>query len=279
MLNTLFNQPSEEIQYMGTPYTQDCLEAIGFILQTQQRIEIALLLSYSQIHAYLIKSARNIYIIRSGFSSSYSGEGPKGLASSLQLLLKHNINLDEVNISKNLMKKVNHASLSNKDLEKILITKVVRPTNIYEYIYAIYTTLDYQTTNDHYYPTELPFHLIDARIFDLALKFRNDPNSSILMAYTRLEDILRAKTKSDLFSNELFEKAFCSDKNHPSLFIWKNVENEKASNAIGRLFTNIFTAYRNERAHSEVQKSDIHLYREFLLLNELFLLESESVSK
>ena len=88
MLNTLFNQPSEEIQYMGTPYTQDCLEAIGFILQTQQRIEIALLLSYDQRHAYLIKSARNIYIIRSGFSSGYSGEGPKGLASSLQLLFK-----------------------------------------------------------------------------------------------------------------------------------------------------------------------------------------------
>ncbi len=27
----LFNQPSEEIQYLGTPYTQDCIEAIALV--------------------------------------------------------------------------------------------------------------------------------------------------------------------------------------------------------------------------------------------------------
>lgn len=278
MLFNLFNQPSEEIQYLGTPYTQDCLDAIGFILQTQTYIEKVLLLSCNQAHAYLIKSHRNAYIIRSGFSSGYSGEGPKGLASSLQLLLKHNIEVEEVNISEKTMKKINQTSLSDNDLESILKTEYIRPLQIHEYIYAIYKTTEYQVNNDRYYPQTLPFHLIDSRIFDLSLKFNDDPNNAILTAYTRLEDIIRTKINSNSFSKELFEKAFYSNNPKP-LFIWQSAENLEASKAIGRLFTNIFTAYRNERAHSEVDKPYSKQLREFLLINELYILESEAIQR
>lgn len=278
MLN-IFNEPSELIQYLGTPYTQDCIEAIGYILQTQTQIEQALLLSCNHTHAYLIKSHRNTYIIRSGFTSGYPGEGPKGLASSLQLLLKHNIEVEEINISKKILKKINQAALSDNDLEGISKTKYIRPIQIHEYIYEIYNTIQYQITNDRYYPSELPYSLIDSRLLDLALKFNDDPDYSILTAYTRLEDIIRSKIGANLFSKKLFEKAFCSENNMKSLYFWKDVENEQASNALGRLFTNIFTAYRNERAHSEVDKSHFKQLREFLLINELYLLERESVKK
>lgn len=279
MIFNLFNRPSEEIQYLGTPYTQDCLDAIGVILQTQTYIEKALLLSCNQIHAYLIKSNRNTYVIRSGFSSGYSGEGPKGLASSLQLLLKHNIEVEEINISEKLMEKVNHSSLSDADLETMFTARVVRPINIYEYIYAIYKTTEYQINNDRFYPTELPFHLVDSRIFDLALKFNDDPNYSILTAYTRLEDIVKDKINDhSLFSNSLLKTAFISDKQRKSIYSW-NTNNENVSNALGCLFNNVFTAYRNERAHSEVDKPYSKQIREFLLINELYLLESEAIKR
>lgn len=279
MLFNLFNQPSEQIQYLGTPFTQDCLNAIGFILQTQQRIEKALLLSYDQNHAYLVKSDRSTYIIRSGFTSGYLGEGPKGLASSLQLFLKHNIEVEEVCISEKIMKKVNKTSLSNNDLEHILKTKYTRPIQIHEYIYAIYNTLEYQVTNDRYYPTELPYQLIDSRILDLALKFNDDPNYSILTAYTRLEDIVKVKINDrSLFSNNLLKTAFISDKQRQSIYFW-DANNEKISNALGCLFTNIFTVYRNERAHSEVDKPYFKQLREFLLINELYLLEREAIKR
>ena len=42
---------------------------------------------------------------------------------------------------------------------------------------------------------------------------------------------------------------------------------------------NIFTAYRNERAHSEVDKPYFKQLREFLLINELYLLESETIKR
>lgn len=275
MLFNLFNQPSEKIQYLGTPYTQDCLDAIGIILQTQTRIEKALLLSCNQAHAYLIKSHRNTYIIRSGFSSGYSGEGPKGLASSLQLLLKHNIEVEEINISEKLMKKVNQTSLSDNDLEHILKTQYIRPIQIYEYIYTIYKTIEYQDTNDRYYPTELPYHLIDSRILDLALKFNDDPNRSIFNAFIRLENIIQNRINSDKHSSALFEYAFCSE--NPPL-ICKNGD-KRASQATGRIFPNIYKAFRNEHAHNEVSKPLKTLIREFLLINELYILESEAIQR
>lgn len=272
MLN-VFNKPSDSIQYLGTPYTQDCLEALGFILQSHSKIKKALLLSCNQKHAYLITSIRNNFIIRSGFTSGYQGEGPKGLASSLQLLLKYNIDIEEIIIAKKIMKKINHSSLSDADIEKILTTEVVRPINIYEYIYVIYNTTEYQIKNDRYYPTELPYHLIDSRILDLALKFNDDPNRSIFNAFIRLENIVQKRVNSDKHSSALFEYAFCTE--NPPL-ICKSGD-KKASQAAGRLFPNIYKAFRNEHAHNEVSKSLRTSISEFLLINELYLLERESV--
>lgn len=133
---------------------------------------------------------------------------------------------------------------------------------------------------DRYYPSELPLNLIDPRILDLALKFRDDADSAIMKAYTRLEDIVRAKIDSKKFSASLMDDSFCSDlrKNKLSPFKWES-ENEDSSTAIGRLFVNTFKAYRNQRAHSEVDKSISQLHREFLLINELYLLESESIRR
>ncbi|WP_228153080.1 hypothetical protein [Acinetobacter indicus] len=177
------------------------------------------------------------------------------------------------------MKKLNQASLSNRELISIQKNKYIRPIRIYDYIYDIYKTTDYQVKNERYYPGILPFHLIDSRIFDLALKFNDDPNYSILTAYTRLEDIVKVKINDQsLFSNNLLKTAFISDKQRQAIYSW-NTGNEKISNALGCLFTNIFTAYRNERAHSEVDKPYPKQLREFLLINELYLLERESIRR
>ncbi len=274
MLSTLFSQGSEEIQYLGTCYTQDCINAVTFIIQTQSQIEKALLLSHNHYHGFLIRSARSTYIIRSGFTSD-SGEGSKGLASALQLLLKHEIEVEEVNIPSKIMTKLNRASLSDTDIKIILNTKFVRPIKIYEYIYAIYKNIKYQEKNNSYYSYELPYALIDSRIFDLALKFKDEPDSAIITAYRRLEDIVHSRINSNKFSSDLFEYAFCSDKSP----LQCKAENEKASIALGRLFVNTYKAFRNERAHSEVNKPDHKLVREFLLINELYLLESEAIER
>ncbi len=276
MFNILFRKGSEEIQYLGTCYTQDCLEALGFILQTQKNVKEAKLLSNNGYHAFLILSERNTYIIRSGFTSGYLGEGSKGLASALQLLLRHEVDVEEILITNTLMKKLNTASLNDHDIQKIQVSKVVRPIEIYEYIYAIYKSTDYQISNNLYYPTELPYHFIDPRIFDLALKFKDDPDSAIMNAYTRLEDIIRKRSNLyHLHAADLFKTAFI-DKTSP--LTW-NISNFGEIQAKGRFFANIYQAFRNTRAHKEINLSYKQLIRKFLLVNELYLLESEAIER
>ena len=67
----LFNQPSEEIQYLGTPHTQDCIEAIALVLQFEEQVERALVLTNDHNHCFLIKGYRTVYLIRYGFRSDY----------------------------------------------------------------------------------------------------------------------------------------------------------------------------------------------------------------
>ncbi|WP_252053539.1 TIGR02391 family protein [Acinetobacter silvestris] len=194
----------------------------------------------------------------------------------MQLLLKHHIEIEEVNISSKLMKKLNKALLSSTDVENISNSRYVRPIQIYEYIYAIYENLDYQKNNNHYYSNELPYHLIDSRIFDLALKFKEDPNSAIMSAFTRLEDIVRKRSGlNHLHSTELFKIAL-SEKDSP--LTWNSISIGETQ-AKGRLFVNIYQAFRNARAHKEADLPYSKLTREFLLVNELFLLESEAIER
>ena len=280
MLLNLFNQPSEEIQYLGTRYTQDCIEAIALVLQIEEQVETALVLTYDHNHCFLIKGYRSLYLIRNGFRSDHISEGYKGFVKALKLLQTHQVEIKELIVTLKEFEIIKQNSLSDNHIDTFLNNPSSRTNTIYEYISNLDYMLDKPLKTDNYYPSELPLALIDARIVDLALKFNSDADSSIMKAYTRLEDIIRKKIDSQKFSSSLMEEAFCSDlkKNRLSAFKWE-VENEEASTAIGRLFANTFKAYRNQRAHSEVNKSFKQLQREFLLINELYLLENESIKR
>ena len=280
MLFNLFNQPSEEIQYLGTPYTQDCIEAIALVLQIEEQVETALVLTYDHNHCFLIKGYRSLYLIRNGFRSDHISEGYKGFVKALKLLQTHQVDIKELIVTLKEFETIKQNSLGDNHIETFLNNPSSRTNTIYEYISNLDYMLDKPLKTDNYYPNGLPLALIDERILDLALKFKTDADSSIMNAYTRLEDIVREKIDSKKFSSSLMEDVFCSDlkKNRLSIFKWES-ENEESSTAIGRLFVNTFKAYRNQRAHSEVKKSLKQLQREFLLINELYLLESEAIKR
>ncbi|MGE8542198.1 MAG: TIGR02391 family protein [Acinetobacter sp.] len=276
----LFNQPSEAIQYLGTPYTQDCIEAIALVLQFEEQVEQALVLTNDHNHCFLIKGYRTFYLIRHGFRSDYISEGYKGFVKALKLLQRHEVEIKELLITTKEFEIIRQNSLSDSNVESFLNSSYSRTNTIYDYISNLDFMLNEPLKINDYYPSELPLKLIDERIIDLAFKFKLDANASIMTAYTPLEDIIRKKINSQNFSSSLMEDAFCSDlkKKKLSPFKWE-AENEEASNAIGRLFVNMFEAYRNQRAHSEAKKSLSQLQREFLLINELYLLEYESIKR
>lgn len=263
--------------YLGeSGVTETCLYSLCNLIQTHADLSYALLLTYEQSHALILKDESNTYnIIRSGFTSGYSGEGPKGLAKALTILNKHQIEIEEILITSKVMDKLNNTSLSDQDIDFIFREKVVRPIRLHDYIYPFSYKVSKASKLKRYYPLELPYSIIDNRIFDLALLFKQDPDSALTKAYKRLEDIVRTRTGLTEHSTKLFSQAFNTSDAPLTWFV------PDKSEVVGRanLFLGTYQAFRNARTHREKMKTLYTNIESFcLLINELYLLESYAKS-
>lgn len=95
------------VEYWGNQgITQTCLMSLCNLIQTHSDLTYALLLTNEQTHAFIIKDENeSFYVIRSGFTSGYMGEGPRGLATALTLLKRHEIETEEILVSSKNFKK------------------------------------------------------------------------------------------------------------------------------------------------------------------------------
>ncbi len=264
------------VEYLGDAgITLSCLQSLCKTLQTHSDLTTALLLTNDQVHAFLLKDdSGTYYVIRSGFTSGYSGEGPKGLAKALALLSKHRIETEEILIPTKLLNRLNNSSLNDQDIDFIYQQKIIRPIRLHDYIYPFENEVTQTTKSKCYYPLELPYSIIDDRIFDLALLFKQDPDSALTKAYKRLEDIVRTRTSIREHSTKLFAQVFQGEN---ALLTWDVPDSAEIKGRIN-LFTGAYMAFRNARAHREKDENLIHQYREFLLINELYLLEAEAIT-
>ena len=246
------------------------------MIQTHADLSYALLLTSEQSHAFILKDlTENYYVIRSGFTSCYSGEGPKGLAKALALLSKHRIETEEILIPTKLLNRLNNSSLNDQDIDFIFQQKIIRPIRLHDYIYPFENEAAHTVNSKRYYPLELPYSIIDDRIFDLALLFKQDPDSALTKAYKRLEDIIRTRTGIREHSTKLFAQVFQGEN---AILTWDVPESAEIKGRVN-LFTGAYMAFRNARAHREKDENLIHQYREFLLINELYLLEAEAITE
>ncbi|SDB92431.1 TIGR02391 family protein [Acinetobacter boissieri] len=254
--------------------TETCLYSLCNLIQTNADLTDARLLTSEQSHAFIFKDQfDNYYIIRSGFSSGYPGEGPKGLAKALAILKKHQINIEEVPIPSKLLNKLNKSLLTDQDIDFIFQQKIIRPIRLHDYIYPFGGEVNQALKQKRYYLLELPYSIIDDRIFDLALLFKQDPDSALSKAYKRLEDIIRQRTNLNEASTRLFSQVF-QGKN--ALLTWDVPDHSEIQGRID-LFKGTYMAFRNARAHREKEENLVHQYREFLLINELYLIEKEAI--
>ncbi len=98
-----------------------------------------------------------------------------------------------------------------------------------------------------------------------------------MSSYRRLEGTIRKRTsiEGDVIGAKLFTKAFRGE-NAP--LYWENVEPAEREGRAA-MFEGIYMAFRNRRAHRELELSLDEEIREFLLVNELFLLESQAIDR
>ncbi|MDQ9172062.1 TIGR02391 family protein [Oxalobacteraceae bacterium R-40] len=266
------------IQYMGLDgITSACLRAITCLINGGTRIKQAALITCTQDHAFLFfEEMDEVIAIKAGFGSGYSGEGSRGLANALELLRRHSIDIEEFQVSAEFMHRLAYSCLLQKDVDFIRTASPLRPSRWYDYIYDQGRDL---SDNPHlltrHYPIAIPFAIIDTRILDLAVAFPLNEDTAIISAFRRLEDIVRKRTGLPGEGTKLFSKAFMQE---DSPLKW-DVPDEGEFKGRASLFNAIFMAFRNARVHREIYSGSDNELREFLLVNELYRLESEAMTE
>ena len=270
-----------KIQYHGEEgITQSCLNAITRLIQSDCQIEEVKLLTLENRHCFLLSViTESSYIaIKSGFASGYSGTGPRGLSSALQLLNQQVSWINEYSISMDFFQRINDSCLLESDLDEIKEERLVAPSRILEYIYSYGSSDEENYKRLRYeFPSVVPLRFVDFRIADLALTIKDNPDSTLMSAYRRLEGIIRKRTnfEGDVIGAKLFTKAFRGE-NAP--LHWENIESAEREGRAS-MFEGIYMAFRNRRAHRELKLSLDEEIREFMLVNELFLLESQAIDR
>jgi hypothetical protein len=279
------SEPQEErlaqIEYHGIPgVTRDCLDAVLRLIQygdatTHVQILSSRGTSVSDHCLLLTYNVGDIIAIKSGFASGYLGEGPRGFSYDLSLLEAHGAEIDEYDVSAELIERCDNSALVQSDLDFLKSARPRRPTRWHDYVFDERWDLDEKYWLWREFPPVIPFAIIDTRLTDLALSFWKNPNDSLLTGYKRLEDILRERTSTKAHGSKLLAEVFAREQ---SKLPWTDID---AAEHVGRaqLFTGAFMAFRNRRAHREIQRAPSNELAEFLLLNQLYCLEKEAIER
>jgi len=264
-----------EIQFLGNEgITENCINAILRYLQFGERFTDTIILSHQQSHALIIFSdSGEILAIRSGFTSGYSGEGPRGLAYVLSILKELGTEIEEYSVSRKIIEKINNSSFKISDLDKIKKGIPVRPKRLYDYIYDYHVFYSKKENLLNKFPLSIPYAVLDPRLFDLAISFWDSPGESIFTGYRKLEDEIRNRCNLEDHGSKLFQKAFLGQN---SILLWPELNGNEISGR-ANLFIATYSGYRNIRAHREIEENSKQQLVEFMTLNHLFLLEAESV--
>lgn len=297
------------IQYVGVEgCTKPCLDAILRFIQYGDEIQKVLLLTseddeHTSGHAFILYIDEGLVAVKEGFASGYGGEAPGGLSVALALFERFDIEINEHVITRAAIQRLNRSSLTERDIEKLEKSRRVAPQRWQYYILKQYDPhrfegdeVDEQSPEgwfekhesarkeyvnninsnlNHSFPSSvIPYKILDSRLTSLSCKFSKNPDHVMLSAYRKLEGIVRKRTGLEGQGAKLFSSAF-QGKDAP--LYWEDIDMSELNGRVN-LFTGIYMAYRNKRVHHEVSEYESPL-AEFLLLNQLFLLEKEAVLK
>jgi hypothetical protein len=279
VMSLITSKNPENIEYHGRyGITQYCLDAIIRLMQCSVWINKASLLTYDKTHCFLLTIDEDHYVaIKAGFASGYNGEGSRGLATALSLFERHRIETQEYEVPRALMRRLNDGSLTRADLGFLKNASAIRPIRLFDYIYPFKGIHGFSHKELNVkFPTVVPFRVVDPRIMDMALKLESDADSALITAYRRLEQIVLLRcTLTGFFGSELFKKAFSGK---DSCLYWPGLDGSEGAGRAS-LFIAAYMAFRNKRAHKELKISPQDSLREFLILNELYLLEAEAIER
>lgn len=110
---------STDVKYEGsTRATQDCIDDFMNRLYGIRKIKEMTILTHGEHHALMLTFESEDYIvfIKSGLTSGYLGEGPKGTSLIIRLAEEANIPIKELNVTAPMMKRINSSQATQKDI-------------------------------------------------------------------------------------------------------------------------------------------------------------------
>lgn len=272
-----FNAQSVDIEYHGSSgVTQNCIEALQRTLQFGDELVQALILSFGQEHGFYLKdSYDHPVVILPGFTTGYNGEGPRGFSYCLALLETSEVSVDEVMLPEEMFKRLETGALLFGDIEFIEKSRPVRPKRYHDFILKQHWKSKQEGSLWSEFKPVIPLGLVEPRLIKLARHFSNDPSDVVFKAFRLLEDTVRRRIDTDEHGKKVFSTAFHGD---ASPLYWPNKE---MSEQVGRanLFIGAYLAFRNPKAHKEMQEDLNDLIRQFLVINQLFFMENEAIDR
>ena len=280
------SSPPAGIEYMGVGgSTAACVEAIETILQSGRKFAEALVLTQRDnlvgCHAIIFRDVYDGQLaIKSGFSSGYGGTGPAGLSKVITLINWWDIDLDEIVVGEEFIKRLDDSSLTQRDLANVREARRVRPKRVWDYVDNVDSERWLEGNPWHSSRVQIPFALIDQRLLRFAKDFWGDPDGFLLKAHRNLEVIIaeRAKVSTEDKSKgsaKVFAAAFNGE---DAPLRWPGLPQGEIDGR-SNLFIGTAKAYRNARAHRDDPANSHDLMAEFLLLNHLYRLESTAICR
>jgi len=271
------------IEYHGIAgCSTDCRRSIAQLLHFEGTVKKVLILTdvkeNVRNHGMLLQSNIGDEIaVKSGFTSGYLGRGPGDFSAILGLLVFLDCEIEEILVEDSFLERLDASALTLTDIEHIRSLPPLRPKRLNDYIFE----KDYPSGSlrnpwkDG--PYTLPFAIVDDRLIEFAKQFDEDPDRAISKGFRRLENAVRKRLNlgNDSAAQEVFGHAF-GVKN--GKLCWAGISDNEQKGRLN-LFLGAYAAHRNPRAHSERNERFDDQLSEFLLLNHLFKLESEAISR
>lgn len=127
-----------EVQYVGVAdRTQSCLDAVRRFVQFRDWLSSATLLTCHDRHGFLLQhEIEGLIAVRAGLTSGYRGEGPRALSRAITLLQHHRIDLDEVEVGHQFLRRLDEGKLTSRDIAQIQAMPRIRPMRLFDYVNA-----------------------------------------------------------------------------------------------------------------------------------------------
>lgn len=270
------------LEYHGSSGTQDCVEAVERLLQSDRALASATILTNPKKdisdHAFFLTDTRgDEIVIKNGFASGYGGGGPKGLSATIRLLDWHGVMLDEIEIEHALMDRLSASALTLADVESIRNARPVRPHRYWDYVFEQDDRPAHEGNPWRHRDPVIPFTLLDERLAPSVRRFWDDPDGVLMKGHRALEQAVRVKagiSKEEATGGPaaVYRQAFNGS---PPRLSWPDVTSSEHAGRVN-LFMGVLSAYRHVRAHRDEKAHRDALLSELFLLNHLFRLEAEA---